>query len=208
MTQHDPFQTMVRNLEAKLSVARDNLRLYEGLYKKWRDDVHYLHRMLEETREAAKFYDAGRPEGVPMLRIDAPKAAEAEVEPHEPAPFLRTSGGGGPHASPAGLNRHLVARRLSDWHTHLPLPRSYKAPSSLARQAVAAEIRCHPDYAGYVKAGNPHVSGRNTTVQEVNKAAKALGIDIFPVLREAHSLHADIAYYGEQGVDYLWGNEA
>ena len=33
-------------------------------------------------------------------------------------------------------------------------------------------------------------------------------LSIFPVLREAHNLHADITFYGERGVDYLWEDEA
>ena len=204
--QTDPFDTMIRNLEGKLVVARDNLKLYEDKFKQWRDECNMLSRQVREAVEAKSFYNAGLPDmrgNVPPQpepeEKDIPLPAsivEVKAKPATPFPAVAN-----------GLDRFAIKRQLRDWRIHYPLSVSHENPGYMIRQALIAELTNHPGYdelwldKGHVPL-TAATGGVNMEVLE--NAAKCLGLDYAALREKVRRLHSDVTVYGVKGIDYLW----
>jgi hypothetical protein len=205
------FQSAIRNAEGQLSLARDNLNLYEKLFKQWRDEVAMCVRVLDRLREAAGIpLDAPILKPVPMSaqpelpgwarKTDAPQEVATAPAPLTPAAVATA-------AAANGIDRAGLRRQLKHWHIRYPLAKSYKSPGQLARQAFRALIIDHPDYLEkWIDTGHQDLTDHmnSPTVEVLENAGKLLGIEYEPVRRQAYRLQRDIEMRGEPGVDYLW----
>lgn len=195
--QTNPFDTMIRSLEGKLTVARDSLKMYEDLFKKWRDDVNMLSRMVAEAKEAKTFYEAAQ--SVPAEEKDIPlPASVTEVKAHAPSPFP---------AAANGFDRNAVRRQLRNWNVGYPLAKSYEHSAQLARQACIAELTNHREYLDrWVDKGHVGLTSSmgGVTMDVIENCAKVLGVDLRSIRDHALRLQADVAVFGKKGEDFLW----
>jgi hypothetical protein len=217
------FQSALRNAEGSLSVARDNLALYEKLVKQWREEVNISVRVLERLREAS-----GIPLDAPILRPakkaegvwDKPlKAEEPEPEPEpeqepgrpteaeeaavtRPLPVAPAAAAGA-----NGLDRAAIRRRFLEWHISYPLKKNYARATPVARQAYRAILIDHPDYYHkWLRTGHTPLtdSTKGITMPMLHECAELLGVEYEPIRREAFRLQRDVDCYGTPGLDYLW----
>jgi hypothetical protein len=207
------FQSAIRNAEGQLSLARDNLNLYEKLFKQWRDEVAMCSRVLDRLREAA-----GIPLDAPILKPvqqDALAAAKPAGIWDKPLPLPEVATAPAPltpaavaaQAGANGLDRAGLRRQLRDWHVKYPMAKSYKSPGQLARQAFRALIIDHPDYRDkWLADGHQDLTDANTSVpvEVLENAGRVVGIEFEPVRKAAYRLQREVEMHGVQGVDYLW----
>lgn len=201
------FNSALRNAEGQLSLARDNLNLYEKLFKQWRDEVALCSRVLDRLREAA-----GVPLDAPILKpvppAPEPTWAKSPAELKEmiaAAPL--TPAAVAEQAGANGLDRTELRRQLRRWHVRYPLAKSYKSPGQLARQALRALIIDHPDYQDkWLDKGHQDLTDASIVVPVavLENAGKTVGIEYEPVRRAAYRLQRDVELNGTPGVDYLW----
>jgi len=226
------FETALRNAEGVLSVARDNQKMYEDLAKRWRDETIVNQRVLDRLREIAGIpLDAPikpqegfrterppNPKPMPSSLPVAPDRPEpvpaaaptwvAKKEAAVAAPLNQAAQGAAAGAVQRnGYDRLAAKRQLRDWGVSWPLPKSYRTPSQLARQALTSVLVQHDDYdAKWI--GNGHVSLTNATasvtMDVLKNAAHVLGVNAELVFQRAYRLQRDIDTYGERGIDYKW----
>jgi hypothetical protein len=200
------FNSAIRNAEGQLSLARDNLNLYEKLFRQWRDEVALCSRVLDRLREAA-----GIPLDAPILKpvpADLPSVFKGPDELKETiAAAPLTAAAVAEQAGANGLDRVELRRQLRRWHVKYPMAKSYKSPGQLARQALRALIIDHPDYNDkWIDNGGGDLTDANATVPVgvLEDAGKAVGIEYEPIRKAAYRLQRMVETYGEAGVDYLW----
>ena len=198
------FNSAIRNAEGQLSLARDNLNLYERLFKQWRDEVALCSRVLDRLREAA-----GIPLDAPILKPaggSTPFKSPAELKETIAAAPL-TPAAVAAQAGANGLDRAGLRRQLRDWHVKYPLAKSYKSPGQLARQAFRALIIDHPNYLEkWIDIGGQDLTDAKNppTVGTLEDAGKVLGIEFEPIRRQAYRLQREVEMHGEHITDYLW----
>jgi hypothetical protein len=207
------FQSAIRNAEGQLSLARDNLNLYEKLFRQWRDEVSMCSRVLDRLREAA-----GIPLDAPILKPVGSLSQPIEASPmpvfQSPAELKETIAAApltpaavAAQAGANGLDRAGLRRQLRDWHVKYPMAKSYKSPGQLARQAFRALIIDHPDYnAKWLAMGHQDLTDANVSipVDVLENAGKVVGIEWEPVRKAAYRLQREVEMHGVQGTDYLW----
>ena len=198
------FNSAIRNAEGQLSLARDNLNLYERLFKQWRDEVALCSRVLDRLREAA-----GVPLDAPILKPvegSTPFKSPDELKGTIAAAPLLSAAVAAP-AGANGLDRAGLRRQLRDWHVKYPLAKSYKSPGQLARQAFRALIIDHPNYLEkWIDIGGQDLTDAKNppTVGTLEDAGKVLGIEFEPIRRQAYRLQREVEMHGEHITDYLW----
>jgi len=211
------FQSAIRNAEGTLSVARDNMNMYEKLHKQWREEFRIAGAVLERLREAA-----GVPRDAPIVKVapgpvpyNAPPAEvviqqeEVASAPSHIASAAAVTGAETAAAQPGanGFDRLELRRQLRHWHVKYPMAKSYKSPGQLARQALRALIIDHPDYQDkWLDAGHQDLTDANAVVPVavLENAGKTVGIEFEPVRRAAYRLQRNVELHGTPGVDYLW----
>jgi hypothetical protein len=210
------FTSALRNAEGTLSVARDNMNMYEKLHKQWREEFRIAGAVLERLREAA-----GVPRDAPIVKVapgpepynappaelpgwakntDEPKGVATTPAPLSPAAVAEQAGAN-------GFDRTELRRQLRHWHVKYPMAKSYKSPGQLARQALRALIIDHPDYNDkWLDKGHADLTDANVSipVEVLENAGKVVGIEYEPVRKAAYRLQRNVELYGTPGVDYLW----
>ena len=222
------FETALRNAEGVLSVARDNQKMYEDLAKRWRDETIVNQRVLDRLREIA-----GIPLDAPIRRsglmstekapppTPMPSSLPASPDRNDPVPVVKiekeaavaaplnpaAQGAAAGAVQRNGYDRLAAKRQLRDWGVSWPLPKSYRTPSQLARQALTSVLVQHDDYhskwigVGHVSLTDATASG---TLDMLKNAAHVLGVNHELVFQRAYRLQRDIDTYGERGIDYKW----
>jgi hypothetical protein len=226
------FETALRNAEGVLSVARDNQKMYEDLAKRWRDESNVNQRVLDRLREIAGIPLDAPIKPVPGMRHDTPPAPTPMPssrpplpERDEPIPAAAPTwvakkeaavaaplnpAAQGAAAGPVqrnGYDRLAAKRQLRDWGVSWPLPKSYRTPSQLARQALTSVLVQHENYQSkWIGLGHVALTSANAsvTMDVLKNAAHALGVNAELVFQRAYRLQRDIDTYGERGIDYKW----
>jgi len=226
------FETALRNAEGVLSVARDNQKMYEDLAARWRQETIVNQRVVDRLREVAGvpldapirkqpgiMHDSPPPPTpMPSSRPVAPErdepvpaaaptwVAKKEVNPGPPLNPAAAGAAAGP-VQRNGYDRLAAKRQLRDWGVSWPLPKSYRTPSQLARQALTSVLVQHDDYhskwlgVGHVSLTDATAS---VTLDMLKNAAHVLGVNHELVFQRAYRLQRDIDTYGERGIDYKW----
>ena len=136
-------------------------------------------------------------------KVDAPKE---EVNPGPPLNPAAAGAAAGP-VQRNGYDRLAAKRQLRDWGVSWPLPKSYRTPSQLARQALTSVLVQHENYhSKWIGLGHVALTSANAsvTMDVLKNAAHALGVNAELVFQRAYRLQRDIDTYGERGIDYKW----
>jgi hypothetical protein len=188
-------------MEAEFEKENERYRQIKVTIRKWRAELEMSNRVLTTLREAAGMpFEPAQTGAAPVPPLPQPKEVPV-VKPESPFP--------------QAVNGFDIASRRKGWRQQLalwnvnryPMPMSYSARSVLFNQALRTKVAESRDYDKWLAAGHLRVTDSSVSGDRsyLVGAATALGVDHHEVRDIVYAFHADIAAYGEFGVDRMWG---